>query len=866
MMSTASCMCLGQLACTTELIHTKTSFFGIVRDFNANSHGSPFFTELTDFCSENGLILSDVQLLGTSSRAYTFVSAAHGSFSWIDHCVCSPALHSVIQSIKIHYDLRVVDHMPIAIEFALQPTACTNQEPTLALQSKPNWRTASAEIITEYNHLIREQLQPLWLEVVRELDDNCNPNCVEATHLQKLSNCYRIFTESVATGGRHCIQQRCIGPPKHPKCIPGWNQLVKTKHELARKAFLLWRSHNSPREGAIATLMRQTRLSFKYALRRCKRDQERQKLNLMENALLNQEPARFWTLIKQQLGAGTPLPPSFGGVRGNSEISELWKNHFKAIFNDASCSSDVEVFDQVMDIPVPNTPPIGTQDVCNAIAKLKSGKSPGWDNISTDHLMNLQPDILATVAVLFNCMINHSDLPAELVYSLLVPLVKDKAGPLDDKSNYRAIALSTTLSKVLELVLIERLEPFLHTSDAQFGFKVGHSTTHAAYCLKETVNYYTSKGSPVYSCFLDASKAFDRVCHSKLFGILSRRGVPTPYLKLLLKWYKTQQMGVKWADRVSESSVENGVRQGGNLSPLLFNVYIDELLLELRKLPVGCHIGKCSVNVLAYADDIVLLSPTREGLQALVEKCEMFAISKDINFNVRKTVCMLFNPQKPYGVAHLSCCKPPSISLNGHNLVWVEKFKYLGHVLASNLSDGPDMCRVKRSLYYSVNMICARVGHANRNILIKLFRAYCTNMYGCELWDTAGERKAFNDLCIAYHSCIKKLVKLPRWTRNHDLCQELGLLTSPMLVASRKLMFQQRLLTSDNSIIQILTDSEIGTRGITAKSHFQIQQQYGLMVLDLLSVGKADIRNIFAAHLDRFVRDRLLREDMQDPG
>ena len=365
-------------------------------------------------------------------------------------------------------------------------------------------------------------------------------------------------------------------------------------------------------------------------------------------------------------------------------------------------------------------------------------------------MLHLQPDILATVAILFNCMINHSDLPVELVYSQLVPLVKDKSGLLDDKSNYRAIALSTTLSKVLELILIERLEPFLSTSDAQFGFKAGHSTTHAAYCLKETVNFYTAKGSPIYACFLDASKAFDRVCHSKLFHILSSRGVPAPYLKLLMKWYRTQQMGVKWAGSVSEPfSVENGVRQGGNLSPLLFNVYIDELLCELRKLPIGCQVGKCAVNVLAYADDIVLLSPTREGLQTLVQRCETFAITRDINFNVRKTVCMVFNPQKPYGLSHLSGSKPPTIFLNGHSLVWVETLKYLGHVFASNLSDGPDMCRVKRSLYYSVNMICARVGHANRNILIKLFRAYCTNMYGCELWNTAGVRKAFHDLCVA---------------------------------------------------------------------------------------------------------------------
>ena len=141
-------------------------------------------------------------------------------------------------------------------------------------------------------------------------------------------------------GEQHCIEQKHSGQDKHPKCIPGWNQCVKMKHELARTAFLLWRSHNSPREGAVATLMRQTRLSFKYALRKCKREEEKWKVNKLADVLLNQDPTRFWALVKQQLGAGTPLPPSFGEVSGNSEISELWRKHFNAIFNDVSCSSD----------------------------------------------------------------------------------------------------------------------------------------------------------------------------------------------------------------------------------------------------------------------------------------------------------------------------------------------------------------------------------------------------------------------------------------------------------------------------------------------------------------------------------------------
>ena len=76
--------------------------------------------------------------------------------------------------------------------------------------------------------------------------------------------------------------------------------------------------------------------------------------------------------------------------------------------------------------------------------------------------------------------------------------------------------------------------------------------------LKEVINYYNLLGSPVYACFLDARKAFDRVSYSKLFGILTDRGVPSQYLKLLLYWYRMQTLGVKWDDGVTSEATSAG--------------------------------------------------------------------------------------------------------------------------------------------------------------------------------------------------------------------------------------------------------------------------------------------------------------------
>lgn len=89
---------------------------------------------------------------------------------------------------------------------------------------------------------------------------------------------------------------------------------------------------------------------------------------------------------------------------------------------------------------------------------------------------------------------------------------------------------------------------------------------------------YKRANSSVLVGITDASKAFDRINHHKLFTKLSLRGVPGTITRILAFWYANQKMQIKWGDTVSTPfSVGNGVRQGGILSPGLFNLYMDDL-------------------------------------------------------------------------------------------------------------------------------------------------------------------------------------------------------------------------------------------------------------------------------------------------
>ena len=88
--------------------------------------------------------------------------------------------------------------------------------------------------------------------------------------------------------------------------------------------------------------------------------------------------------------------------------------------------------------------------------------------------------------------------------------------------------------------------------------------------------------------------------------------------------------------------VTNGVRQGGVLSPVLFSVYLDTLLLTLKNMSVGCSWGGEFIGALAYADDVVLLAPSLSALRMLLKKRELYVTTHGISFNPSKTQFIQF--------------------------------------------------------------------------------------------------------------------------------------------------------------------------------------------------------------------------------
>ena len=325
---------------------------------------------------------------------------------------------------------------------------------------------------------------------------------------------------------------------------------------------------------------------------------------------------------------------------------------------------------------------ISSNDVMLAIRKLKGGKRDDCKGLSTDHLKRAPILIHGILAHLFNSMIAHGHVVPDMKISTLTPIPKNKNKSLSSSDNYRAIATSSVIGKVMDHVIHAKNVGVFSTSNLQFGYKPGHSTVSCSFVMQEVIQHYVSRRTPILSISLDASKAFDRIEFSSLFEFLIQKNMCALTLRFLFHMYTAQKIRVRWQGALSdEERISNGVKQGGVLSPWLFTVYMDELLTKLRKLSVGCFLGTEYAGALCYADDLMLLSPTVSALKKMLLQVDNFAA----------TYKMTFNPAKSSFVVHGNYNTSSSdlkFTLMGRDIPHAPRVKHLGLVI------GDDACAI----------------------------------------------------------------------------------------------------------------------------------------------------------------------------
>ena len=286
---------------------------------------------------------------------------------------------------------------------------------------------------------------------------------------------------------------------------------------------------------------------------------------------MSKDTKGFWKEVRKMSGSQVPRPSMIEGVCGKDRIAELWGQHFQKLFNSVPSSMDGLIDDDDDDVSSYEPVCISAEEVSEAIRELSRGKACGADGISVEHLKHAAGRLTPLLSMCLTACVAHGKLPDSLMKVVLVPVIKNKAGSIGSMNNYRPVALASAISKVYEIVLLNKMKPFLNTHDNQFGYKKGLGTDNCIYALKEVISSYRSMNASVHLCFLDASKGFDQINHRLLFDKLLNRGVPKCLVRTLSYWYANQNMCVRWGLAYSECfGVSNGVRQGGILSPYLF--------------------------------------------------------------------------------------------------------------------------------------------------------------------------------------------------------------------------------------------------------------------------------------------------------
>ena len=177
--------------------------------------------------------------------------------------------------------------------------------------------------------------------------------------------------------------------------------------------------------------------------------------------------------------------------------------------------------------------------------------------------------------------------------------------------------------------------------------------------LHDIIDYSTTRGSVVYSCSLDAEGAFDAIPHCILFD-KAHSVLPTYCWFMMYEWYSQLTINITWRGCYSKDVVVNiGTRQGGLSSPLLFNIFYQDLIDRLSTQHCGISINKESFNVFCYADDLILTSLTVTGLQSLIDVCGPCQIKCSVVLR-RKHPQHLVNKSTPH------CTWPKLQSIEDH--------------------------------------------------------------------------------------------------------------------------------------------------------------------------------------------------------
>ena len=558
--------------------------------------------------------------------------------------------------------------------------------------------------------------------------------------------------------------------------------LLEKKH-ASHKALL-----SDPTSIAKKTAFNKCRSTVQSELRKMQDSWLNKKASEIQNYADKNDIKNFYSALKAIYGptssGSSPLLSSDGSqlISDQDKVLERWAEHFCNVLNRPSSISQ-EAIDNLPQVPINESldVPPNTEDVIKAIKQLSDGKAAGKDSIPAEIFKFGGPKLINKITELFQLIWDKRKLPQDLKDASIVHLYKKK-GNRNSCDNHRGISLLSIAGKILARILLNRLNNHLedgHLPESQCGFRSGRGTADMVFAARQLQEKCLEQNMPLYSTFVDLTKAFDTVSREGLWQIMSKFGCPETFIAIIREFHDGMQASVQDNGVHSEPfQVSNGVKQGCVLAPTLFSLMFSAMLIDAFKedsfgvdiryrydggglfkptrLKAPTKVNTDSARDFLFADDCALNATSERDMQASMNLFSKACKNFGLTISIAKTE-VLHQPSP--GSTYIA----PIIKCDGQPLPAVDKFTYLGSTLSrsANLDDEVTTRLSKASSAFGRlrDKAWDRRGiHTKTKINVYKAVVLPTLLYGCETW-TVYSRHA-KKLNSFHLKCLRKILRI----------------------------------------------------------------------------------------------------------
>ena len=288
------------------------------------------------------------------------------------------------------------------------------------------------------------------------------------------------------------------------------------------------------------------------------------------------------------------------------------------------------------------------------------------------------------------------------------------------------------ITKILLKILMARMRNKItpEIAEEQCGFVKDKGTRNAIYMLRTLTERAIEIQRDLYLCFIDYTKAFDKLRHEEIMSILDSLNIDGKDLRIVRNIYWEQTAAMRIGNDLSAfQDIKRGVRQGWVLSPDLFSIYSEITMRALEGMP-GIKVGGYNMNNIRYADDTVRIADNENELQEMLDTVVRESEKKGLSLNKKKTEVMVISKK--------NCTPACNIVMNGTVLKQVHKFNYLGSLITS---DGRCINEIKRRMdqakasFQNMKSILTNK-RLSLGVRKRVLQCYIEPilLYGCEAW------------------------------------------------------------------------------------------------------------------------------------